>query len=151
MSLGAPRRPGSCGPQTPILECPFFGLSLMGPLSVSSYLWGNFHHLLPRVLPSSGNRFWWRERGLDRWVSRGYVGRETCGGPRDQDRYLRPQLLGEGPVLPAPNTSFPSIWHPALALPPAFSLRLCSHLSKEGPLPASILWSRENPCAAVGD
>lgn len=51
-------------PQTPLLEFPFFGLSLMGPLSVSSYLWGNFPHLLLRVLelcpawPSSGNRFW---------------------------------------------------------------------------------------------
>lgn len=34
------------GPQTLLLEFPFFGLSLMGPLSISSYLWGNFHHLL---------------------------------------------------------------------------------------------------------
>ena len=48
-------------PQTPLLEFPF-GLNLMGLLSFSSYLWGNFH-LLPRVLElawsSSRNKFRW--------------------------------------------------------------------------------------------
>lgn len=47
----------------------------------------------------------------------------------------RPQLLGEGPILLVPDTSLPCIQHPALDLPPAFSLRLCSHLSNGGAPP----------------
>lgn len=33
MNLGLFQGPRSWGTQTPLLECPFFGLSLMGPLA----------------------------------------------------------------------------------------------------------------------
>lgn len=67
MSLGVSQGPRSWERQTLLLEFPF-GLNQMGLLSFFSYLWGNFC-LLPRVLElawsSSGNRFWWGERGLE--------------------------------------------------------------------------------------
>lgn len=72
MSLGVSGGPRSWGSQTALLVFTLC-LSLMDPLSFSSYVWGQLHHSFPRVLglawPSSGNRFWWEEKGQRvRWA-----------------------------------------------------------------------------------